>query len=91
MAGGLWASRPGVCSGGGMDWPTGGAVLGVFARIFAVKMGESCASGSPSSAPLPFLSWGEGSPTKIDYLILTSLLEDLGIIWWLGYFLRQEL
>ena len=34
-------------------------------------------------ALLPFLFWGEGFPTKIDYrkkgtLILTSLLEDLG-------------
>ena len=39
----------------------------------------------PSSALLPFLFWGEGSATKIDCrkkvgtLILTSLLEDLGL------------
>ena len=41
-------------------------------------------SGSPSRALLPFLFWGEGSPTQINYgrkaiLILTSLLEDLGV------------
>ena len=39
--------------------------------------------GPPIVALLPFLFWGEGSPTKIDYrkklgsLLLTSLLEDL--------------
>ena len=41
----------------------------------------------PSSALFLFLFWGEGSPTKVDYikkkknvgtLILSSLLEDLG-------------
>ena len=47
-----------------------------------VEGGGTTCTGS--SALLPFLFWGEGSPTKIGYrkkgtLILTSLLEDLGL------------
>ena len=55
----------------------------MFAGLLACLF--HCSSRSPSSALLPFLR--EGSRTKTDYrkkgtLILTSLLEDLVVVFW---------